>query len=291
MRRRPEEDDQEQPQRRQCEVPGRRRIADQWWHCTGSAADDDVLRRPAFQHTRVDDDVEEIPHQCESGRQDVHRRREKNERERGQRETELERERNGHPIGGERTRARSISHQPVNVAVEHVVQRRRAAAREREAHHGGDDDPPLRKAPCADDEAAETGEKQQRHDAWLRQRHVVAPGCARTRLRTKDLRGHDESQRERRGCRRDVHDLAGQECGRSETGKRGAGCRQESPVSEPSRRHDGEQGRNGQRCEHSVRSVEAAGAAHDREERAGRRDQRGQAQPRPWYRDVHEPRR
>ena len=59
MRRRPQEDDQEQNERLEPDLSGRRCPADHRRKRTGGAADDDVLRRLPLQPHRVHDDVEE----------------------------------------------------------------------------------------------------------------------------------------------------------------------------------------------------------------------------------------
>ena len=69
VRRRPEEDDQEEPERGQAEVPGRGCVADERRHRAGRAADDDVLRRRALQPAGVDEDVEEVADERERGRE------------------------------------------------------------------------------------------------------------------------------------------------------------------------------------------------------------------------------
>ena len=67
MGRGPEEDDDEQHDRRPGERAGDRRPADEHGHGAGGAADHDVLRDGALQPERVDEDVEE------RGRQGEHR--------------------------------------------------------------------------------------------------------------------------------------------------------------------------------------------------------------------------
>ena len=58
MRRRPEKDDREQRDRAPADIAGDRGPADQRRQRAGRAADHDVLRRPALQPDRIDEDVE-----------------------------------------------------------------------------------------------------------------------------------------------------------------------------------------------------------------------------------------
>ena len=59
MRRRPQEDDQEQDERLEPDLSGCRRPANHRRKRAGGTADDDVLRRAPLQPYRIDDDVEE----------------------------------------------------------------------------------------------------------------------------------------------------------------------------------------------------------------------------------------
>ena len=179
VRRRPEEDDQEERDRRQSQVPGRGRPADQRRDRAGGPADDDVLRRRALQPAGVDEDVEEVPDERQRRGQDVDRAGEQHERERRQREPELERVRRRHPAGGDRPRARPLAHQRVDVAVDHVVERAGAAAGEREPDDERGQVAERRHALRADEHPADPGQEQQRHDPRLGQRHVVRASAGR----------------------------------------------------------------------------------------------------------------
>ena len=135
MRRRPHEHDREQGQRRERDVPGRCRPADERGHRAGRPADDDVLRRRALQPARVDEDVEQVAGEREQGRRHVDRHAEQHERRGRERQTELERLRRAirarRPPGGGRcapiVRSMSRSMQ--------VVERARPATGERESDH------------------------------------------------------------------------------------------------------------------------------------------------------------
>ena len=59
MRRCPEEDDSEEPDRRQAQVIRDCSPTDEHWYSTSSAADYDILCRGALEAERVNEDVEE----------------------------------------------------------------------------------------------------------------------------------------------------------------------------------------------------------------------------------------
>ena len=103
--------------------------------------------------------------------------------------------------GGDRPRRRALAHQPVDVAVEHVVERARAAAGEREPEQHRGELRPARPAARADEHPGRAGEEEERHDPRLRQRHVVAPRAERRRLAPERDRQRDERGGER-GARR-----------------------------------------------------------------------------------------
>jgi len=73
MRRRPQEDDQEQDQRLEPDLAGCRRPTDHRRERTGGAADDDVLRCAPLQPHRVYDDVEEDREGEQGRRRDIDR--------------------------------------------------------------------------------------------------------------------------------------------------------------------------------------------------------------------------
>jgi hypothetical protein len=132
VRRRPEEDDQEQVERRQRQIPRCRRPADEWWNGARRAADDDVLRRRALQPPRVHQHVEQVPDEGENCGEHVDDRGQQDERERRERKAKLKRKLRAHPPVRNGS-PRGPAHRAVDVAVEHVVQRARAPTGEAEA--------------------------------------------------------------------------------------------------------------------------------------------------------------
>ena len=83
VRRRPVEDDQEEQDRRQSRCrPVAGRPADERRKRARGAADHDVLRRPALEPARVDEDVEVVADEREHRGEHVRRVREQRERER-----------------------------------------------------------------------------------------------------------------------------------------------------------------------------------------------------------------
>ena len=254
--RRPEEDDEEERERRQRERAGSGRPADERWHGARRAADDDVLRRRALEPARVDEHVEEVAHEGEHGRQDVHRAGEQRERERRQREAELERVLGREAVRRHGAPARALAHQPVDVAVEHVVEGARAAAREGEPDHRGDGDVPRRQAAGACHEAAEAGDEEQRHDARLRERHVVAHGAERRPLLAMHECRQHECRRQRRGGQGEVDSRRGHESRDAEQAERHQRVRQQRTVAEPGADHERRQRRQRQRREHVMGRAE-----------------------------------
>ena len=269
VRRRPEEDDQEEEERRHGQIPGRRGPADQRRHRAGSPADDDVLRRRALQPARVDEHVEQVPHEREHGGQDVDEAREQDERESREREPELERVLGRDAIGGDRP-PRSAPHRAVDVAVEDVVERARAAAGQREPEHRHGHQPRLRPAAGADDHPAQARQQQQAHDSRLGQRHVVAPGAGRHPPLAQNQRRRDERGREGERREDDVRDMARHQRRHAEQHQSRQRRRQQVPVLEPRSEHEHDERRHRDCRERLVRDSRAGRAADDREARSQR---------------------
>src|SRR5256885_1109752 len=76
------------------------------------------------------------------------------------------------------TRRRPFAHQRIDVAVEVVVEGARTAAREREAEDRHREGAERRDAGGTDERTRAARQQEQRHDARLRQRQVVAPDAA-----------------------------------------------------------------------------------------------------------------
>ena len=288
MRRRPEEDDQEQEQRRQAQVARRRRPADERRDRAGGAADHDVLRRRPLQPARVDEHVEEAADEREHRGQHVHERGQQHERERHQREAELDGALGRDALLGDRAVSRA-AHQPVEIAVEHVVERARAAAREREAGHRDREQAERRHAFGADEHSRGAGQQQQGHDPRLGQRDVVAPGRGRDGLAAEGLGRDHERRRQREAGERKVRGLRDHECRRQERDQRGQRGHEQPAVLDPGCGHERRQRRQGQRGETAVGGAELERPAHDRGATGGGREQRGQPQPGTGARLRHGP--
>src|SRR5262245_2241994 len=91
MRRRPKEHDQEQDERLEPDIAGRRRPADDGGKRTGSPTNDDVLWRASLEPHRVDDDVEEDGKSEQGRRFDVDRESKNRDRTGGENHAKYER--------------------------------------------------------------------------------------------------------------------------------------------------------------------------------------------------------
>ena len=286
VRRCPEEDDREEQERRDCDVAGGRRPADQRRDRAGGAADDDVLGRRALQPARVDEDVEEVAGQREQCGEHVDEAREQYERERREREPELERPRRHDTLGCDGT-AVGTTHVPVDVAVEHVVERARTAAGERQPGHGDGEQPRGREAAGADDHAAGPGEQQQAHDARLGQRQVVPPRRRGHRLAAERCSRRDERRGQGQRGERDVQGPPDHERGGDEESERGDGRPEQPPVRDPRRRDECRQRRDRERREGTVRRVQRQCARDDRKGGRRRGADSDQLQPGAWSNVRH----
>ena len=261
MRRRPDEDEQEQQQRHEVETTRRGRVADQRRHRAGGSPDHDVVTRRALQPARVDEHVEQVAGECEAGGQKVDSPGQEGKRRRGEGEPELERLGRRDAAGGDRPRARATPHQPIDVAVDDVVQRARAAAGQAESDECLRGTCQRRQAGGTHDHRRASGEQQQAHDARLRQRDVVAPASrgqvmrahAREGCPERGARGeradHEVQRRDPRGAcaHRGAEHGAGEREARARHRRRAAGCdgrrprrwrRRRAPAARPLRRGD-----------------------------------------------------
>ena len=231
----------------------------------------------ALQPTGVDEDVEEAADECEHGREDVDDAREEDERERGEDEPELERARRRHATGRDGPLLGALAHQPVDVAVEQVVERARAAARERETDHRRDEEPERRHALRADEHPRRAGHEEQRHDPRLRQRHVVPPRSCLDARASEALHGRDACGGERDRGERDVQAWQRHRRGSSEEDERRERGNEESPVRDPRGHGDGDERRHGERRDVLVPEPERPG--DDGEQRSRHAEQRSELQP------------
>ena len=155
-----------------------RRPAHQRRNRAGGAADHDVLRGQPLRPHRVDHHVEEAAAERQQRRPAGSRTPRARQTASADSTTpNAVRPARRDPAGRDRPRRRARPHQPVDVAVEHVVQRAGAAAGQRAA-----DDQRRQRQPAAGRRRARRrssrstgGQHQQRHDPRLGQRHVVAP--------------------------------------------------------------------------------------------------------------------
>ena len=168
MRRRPVEDDRKQVDGGQVEPAGHGGPAHQRRKRTGSAADDDVLRRVPLEQHGVDQHVEQQPAQREPGAQRVHLLPEDPERDGAEGHAEEQSLGRRDPPGGNRPQARA-RHAVIDVPVEPHVDGVRAAGHEIAAddhpehqHRGG-------KPAVGHEHRRHRGHQQQRNDARLGQ--------------------------------------------------------------------------------------------------------------------------
>ena len=186
------------------------------------------------------------------------------------------------PARRDRARRGPRPHQPVDVAVEHVVERGRAAAGEAEADERRRQQRRRGAAVRADCSAAGAREQQQHHDPGLRQRHVVAPRPGGNGLAAKRRGGECDGGCERQGGERDVRrperrqrGSQEQHAGRGRRARRDADARRARRGAEP--RAAGRRARPGSRCAEPPPDAPETTAA-----RRGDRDrERAAAQPGP----------
>jgi hypothetical protein len=148
---------------------------------------------------------------------------------------------------------------PVDIPVEHVVERARAAARQGQAGHRDDEQPHSGEAPRADDHPAGPSEQQQAHDSRLGQRQIVPPGRCGHRLTSERPSRRDERRGEGQPRERDVQGPPDRECGGGEESERGDRRPKQPPVRDPGRRDKRSERRYRERCERAVGRVQREG--------------------------------
>src|SRR6185312_9318789 len=151
---------------------GHRGPADEHRHAAGGAAPDDVLRGPALEHQRVDQDVEEDRDGGQHGRQPAGAEHDR-DRDRAERDAEDERGPRRDRVPGQRAGHRAPHHR-VDVPVEVAVQRVGAAGGQRAADHGRQHGGQRRQPAGGQDHRRQRRDQQQLDDARLGQRHVRA---------------------------------------------------------------------------------------------------------------------
>ena len=183
VRRRPEEDDEEQHDRWPRELVGDGGPADQGREAPGQPAPHDVLRRTTLQHHRVAEEVERTRRERQPGREPVDEEAQHEGRDDSQRQPEDQGGTRRDDVAGQGA-APGAAHLLVDVAVVDAVQRVRAAGRQGPADHGGDHQPERRHAALREEHHRHRGQQQQLDDARLGQTHVGThdvPGARRTR--------------------------------------------------------------------------------------------------------------
>ncbi len=129
MRRRPEEDDQEQHDGLPAQRTGDSGPAHEDGHTSGCATPDDVLPGTTLENHRVDEDVERDRDHDEDAGQEVGSPPQPQERRESEKEPEDERVARRHRLAGQRTLRRAL-HDLVDVGVDDAVER----VRTRRAH-------------------------------------------------------------------------------------------------------------------------------------------------------------
>jgi flagellar assembly factor FliW len=190
--RRPEEDDREERDRGRGDRAVDGRPGDEWGHGAGGSADHDVLRRPALQPDRVDEDVAGEAGECPDCGEPVHLESEQGHAGRRQHQAQAERGDRRHAAAGHRPRARAL-HERIDVAVVPVVDRARSARHERHAEHRPGDHAVARPAMRSERQRADRRDDDQQHDARLEQLPVVVRArrslCPEARRGSETRRG------------------------------------------------------------------------------------------------------
>ncbi len=181
MRRGPEEDDREGPERVEGEATGGRRPADQRRHRAGRAAQHDVLRRAGLEPERVDEDVAEQPGGRERGGQPVDGDPQLRHRDDAEGRPEEQSAPRLDPPARQRPAGRT-GHAGVALPLDVVVDRSGAAGGQVSAEAGPEDGGERRATGVGDEHRRDAGEQQQGDDPRLGEGDVV--------VRDADRRAH-----------------------------------------------------------------------------------------------------
>ena len=152
MRRRPREHDQKQQQRMRIDGVRHRRPTENRRRRARRPADDDVLRRRAFQPARIDQCIADQREERQHGGQRIHGEPQHEHRAHGQHGSEADGMAMLHVAGRQRTMARA-RHLKIDALIQDVVERRRGTR-----GHGD--------AECAEQQ------RRQRHHARRREHHA-----------------------------------------------------------------------------------------------------------------------
>ncbi len=173
MRRRPDENDQEQQQRFRRDVVGHRGPAEHRRHRARRAADDDILRRGGLEQHRVDDRVADERRQRQPHRQRIDHHVQYRETRGADDAGEHQRLGRGQVAARQRSRA-GARHHGVDLLLDQAVDRRRRAGDQRDAQRAEHQRVERRQRRRGEKHADHRREHDQRDDARLGQRQELA---------------------------------------------------------------------------------------------------------------------
>ena len=171
----PEEDDQEQDQRRPRQGVGDGGPADEHRHTAGNTAPHDVLGGAALEQHRVEADIQHDRTQGQRGGQPVDQEPEPQRRSQDQHGAEAKCGRRRDHTGDQRTVLGPV-HELVDVAVQITVERVGGSSRQGATDKGRHDQPQRRQPTLRQEHRRERRDQEQLDDARLGQRDIVAQG-------------------------------------------------------------------------------------------------------------------
>ncbi len=176
MRRRPDEDDQEQHEGFEADAARGRGPADHRRYGAGSAANDDVLRRRALEPHRIDENVEADGEREQRSGDPIGHQPEAEHRAQRQHHAERARFLRAHQSARDRARG-GARHLRVDIGVVPHIERAGGAGAGGDADQRGDGEHRMHRARRRD-EADESGEHHEEHHSRLHQRDVVGDVAA-----------------------------------------------------------------------------------------------------------------
>ncbi len=210
MRRRPEEDDQEQEQRLRAKLAGDRRPSQHRRHGAGCAADDDVLRRGRLQQHRVDDRVADEGRERQPHRQRVDVSIEQQQPDAADDAREDECLQRGQLAARQRPRTRA-RHQRIDLLLDQAVDRCGSAGDQRDADGREEHDPRRRQPGCGEEHADHRAKDDERHHSRFGQREELLQPIFGERERghsRREVRGALSTFRGVRGAARQALDFS-----------------------------------------------------------------------------------